>query len=136
MAKEESGRKFPPLLMHLGIRITREDEEKKRRKEGKKPEKEGRKKREKKRNEEEGREIFPTFRWSKLDGPRIKAGPRMGTKIWELCQTPRGKEFSYSSYFYPKGHLMAWVFFGALTNCGIQSRDFGTEYWKFFGLLL
>ena len=25
-----------------------------------------------------------------------------------FCQTPRGKEFSYLCYFYPKGHLMAW----------------------------
>ena len=35
---------------------------------------------------------------------------RMGTKILEFRQTPRGSEFSYLGYFYPKGHLMAWGF--------------------------
>ena len=32
---------------------------------------------------------------------------RLGTKILEFRQTPRGKEFSYFGYFYPKSHLMA-----------------------------
>ena len=36
---------------------------------------------------------------------------RVGTKILEFCQTPRGKEFSYLGYFYRKGHLMAWGFY-------------------------
>ena len=34
----------------------------------------------------------------------------MGTKILAFRQTPRGREFSYLCYFYPKGHLMAWDF--------------------------
>ena len=29
---------------------------------------------------------------------------------------------------------MAWAFFEVVTSRGIQSRDFGTEYYKFFGL--
>ena len=45
-------------------------------------------------------------------------------------------EFSYLDYFNPKGHLMAWVFFRAVTERGIQSQDFGTEYWKILGLVL
>ena len=36
---------------------------------------------------------------------------RVGTKILEFCQTPRGKKFSYLGYFYRKGHLMAWGFY-------------------------
>ena len=30
---------------------------------------------------------------------------------------------------------MAWAFFEAVTGPVIYSQDFGTEYWKFFGLV-
>ena len=42
---------------------------------------------------------------------------RVGTKILEFHQTPLGREFSYFGYFYLKGHLMAWAFFGFETGC-------------------
>ena len=50
------------------------------------------------------REIFPVFRLSNLDGPRVKVNPRnegyvWGTKIWEYHQTPSGRKFSYFNYF-------------------------------------
>ena len=32
----------------------------------------------------------------------------MCTKILTFRQTPRGMEFSYFGYFYPKGHLVVW----------------------------
>ena len=35
------------------------------------------------------------------------------TKILEFRQTLQGRKFSYLNYFYPKGYLMAWAFFGA-----------------------
>ena len=31
------------------------------------------------------REIFPAFRRSKLDGPRRKVDPRIGTDVFEFC---------------------------------------------------
>ena len=33
-----------------------------------------------------------------------------GSKILGFRQIPRGREFFYMCYFYPKGHLMAWDF--------------------------
>ena len=32
---------------------------------------------------------------------------RMDTKILEFRQAPRGREFFYLDYFYPKSHVMA-----------------------------
>ena len=34
-------------------------------------------------------EDFPTFRWSKLDGPKIKVGPRNDSYAW----VPKSKRF-------------------------------------------
>ena len=47
------------------------------------------------------------FRRSKRQSRSMHRELRVGTKILEFRQTPRGKEFSYLGYFYPKGHLMA-----------------------------
>ena len=48
----------------------------------------------------------------------------MGTKILTFCQTPRGKEFFYLCYFYPKGHLMAWIGLEAVRDYKFQSKIF------------
>ena len=86
----------------------------------------GEKERKPDRRGREGRKrgIFLVFRRSKLNDLSSKVDPRIasytwGTKILDFCQTPRGREFSYLDYFYPKSHLMTYVFFGAITGCVI-----------------
>ena len=37
---------------------------------------------------------------------------------------------SYLSYFLPKGHLIAWVFFGAMSGRAVQAQNFWTECWN------
>ena len=39
------------------------------------------------------------FRRSKRQSSSTRRELRMGTKIWEFCQTPRGREVSYLDYF-------------------------------------
>ena len=56
------------------------------------------------------------FRWSKRKSRSTHRELRVGTKILEFRQTPQGREFSYLDYFLLKSHLMAWVFFGAVTG--------------------
>ena len=73
---EESGGKIPQLLIN-SMKGIRKGEGKR------KKEERGRKNvGEKERKEEKGREIFLKFRWSKLDGPRIKVDPRNESYAW------------------------------------------------------
>ena len=61
----------------------KENEEKpKKTKRGRKSIREGKQRRERKKGEEGKREKFPMFRWSKLDGPRIKGSPRNESYAW------------------------------------------------------
>ena len=50
------------------------------------------------------------FRRRKRQSRSTHQDLRVGTRILELRQTPRGREFSYLVYFYPKGHLMGLGF--------------------------
>ena len=83
MTKEESGGKFPPLLMNSGMRI-------KKRKGGKEKKKRGEEKSNRKGKENERkRKIFPAFQWSELDGLRIKVGPHNESYAW----VPKSRSF-------------------------------------------
>ena len=62
------------------------------------------------------------FRRSKRQSRSTYQELRVGTKILAFCQTPRGREFSYLCYFYPKGHLMAC---DLLRGRKFQSKIFG-----------
>ena len=57
-------------------------EEKKEKKKERKGE--GKRRRKRKKGEERKRHIFPAFRRSKLDGPRIKVGPCNESYAWVL----------------------------------------------------
>ena len=77
------------------------------RKKGVGKEKQGRK------EEERGREDFPAFRLSKLDGLRIKVGPRNESYAWvpkSVCfvKLQEVGVLSYFGYSWSKSHLMTW----------------------------
>ena len=46
------------------------------------------------------------FSRSKRQSWSMRRELRVGTKSLAFRQTPRGREFSYLSYFYPKGNIM------------------------------
>ena len=66
-----------PTLINSGMRIKRENEEKKR-----ESTKRGRKRIERERNGEKKKNIFPAFRRSNLDGPRVKFDPHNKGYTW------------------------------------------------------
>ena len=51
-----------------------------------------------------------SFRRSKRKSSSTHRELLVGTKNLAFRQTPRGREFFYLCYFYPKGHLMSWDF--------------------------
>ena len=78
------------------------------------------------------------FRRSKRQSWFTHRELHLGTKILAFRQTPKGREFSYLCYFYPKGHLLAW---DLLRGCErTEFRNFGDCFWiirvEFFRLFL
>ena len=55
----------------------------------------------------------------------------MGSKILEFRQTPRGKEFSFLNYFYPKNHLIRFSS-GLDWPCDLVSRFLGLNIGNFW----
>ena len=55
----------------------------------------------------------------------------VGTKILVFRQTPRGREFSYLCYLYPKGHLMDWNLLRGCERPQISIQNFWTEFRNF-----
>ena len=74
---EESGGKLPPLLIN-SMELKKEKMWKSQKENGEK----NRTYERKEKGEERKRKIFPAFRWSKLDSPRIKVGPRNEGFVW------------------------------------------------------
>ena len=77
------------------------------------------------------REDFPTFRRSKLDGPRIKVGRRNESYAWVpksecFVKLQEAGVFCYSVYFLLKGHPMA-IWYNSKRRVG--SRANRKELW-------
>ena len=103
------------------------EKKRKRGREANKGERRSRIEREGDKGERKKMRIFPVFRRSNPDGPRVKVNPRITGYAWVLISWNFVKIRDVGNFptwiiFYLKGHLMAWAFFGAITGRVISPK--------------